>query len=311
LASQFIGVGTTKCVELGCKQFYLALVDSLTGVAKNISALPDVFGERADLIHAEADPTANLYYLVYAPTKLTYAVHTVEDDRPVIVTFNVQTSKFDVTYVDDKIKGLYSTCYWPGNVLYGLGWMSDDTPYTLSAFTITKNDYTVELLVELPGSIVMMPDCSYNPTTGKLYFYSRNVGDLPHTLNIWEVDVMNFALSKTWAVNGSHWSQPYLFQYDVVDGHMYALVADGDYNTWLVLFDPTRVTEPFTKILQLPDLLLESNAISYDEHNQEFVYLSSKGEIVSASKYGIDRKPITGILDHTLKLISYLNSGKP
>jgi len=210
----------------------------------------------------------------------------------------------------NKSKVFFSTCYWPGNVLYGLGWMPQDTPYTLSAFSMTKDDFSVEPLVQLPGSYVMMPDCAYNPATSKLYFYSRNIGEIPHTLNIWEVDVVNFALSKTWVINGSHWAQPYLFQYDVEDGNMYALVADGELNTWLVLFDPIVTTEPFTKIVQLPDQLLESNAISFDEPAQEFVYLSSHGEIVSASKKQVTRKPLTGIPDRSLKKMSYLNSGE-
>jgi len=315
LAGTFLGVG--RCED--CQQFFLASVDDLDGQGQNISALPpNLFGQSTDLIHIEADPRNNVFYLLYAYTPIDITVlpgdpiinilDTKTDYRgpvkPVAVTFNLNASAYVVSSLEDKIKGLYSMCYWPGDVLYGLGWLPGDTPYTLTAFTLSKDDFTVESIVQLPGSYIVMPDCAFNPATNKLYFYSRNVG-VPHTMNIWEVDVEQYIISNMWTINGSLWSHPFLFQYNPTDGKMYALVDDGQLSTWLVQFDPTLKKVPFTKILQLPDQIMDSNAISYDSLEQSFVYIYNT-EIVRVNQNGIYRLPLEGIPNHSLKKISFL-----
>jgi len=191
--------------------------------------------------------------------------------------------------------------------LYGLGWLPGDTPFTLTAFSLAKDDFTIEPITQLPGSYIMMPECAFNPATNKLYFYSRNVGQPPHTMNIWEVDVSKRGLSNMWSINASVWSQPYMFHYNPTDNNMYAIIADGQLSIWLVHFDPSTEKDPIKKIVRLdPDQLAEPYAISYDFADQAFVYLNSIGEIVSVNQASISRIAVTGIPYHALRKISYL-----
>eukprot|EP01124_Arcella_intermedia_P018222 TRINITY_DN25194_c0_g1_i1.p1 TRINITY_DN25194_c0_g1~~TRINITY_DN25194_c0_g1_i1.p1 ORF type:complete len:341 (+),score=39.31 TRINITY_DN25194_c0_g1_i1:27-1049(+) len=317
----FLGYSAFDCVNYGCKHVNIIALDSITGAVTNISTVPpNYLSDRVDLIHSVVDTLHKRYLLLYADSEPYRAaapgpdaplpgapLRAAGESLPVVVAYDLVTTEYAITYLDQTLKGLFSSCYWPGPYLYGLGWLPGENPFTITAFRLTTTDYTIEAIADLPGSYLTFPECTFNANQNKLYYYSRNVGTYPRLLTIWEVDVYYAQVSRTWAVNGTLWHQAFLIQFDPIGDVFYGIVADGQLNSWLVSFDPISLgSDPFTKIAPISDHIFDSTPISYDLNAQEFVFVTLDAVIVRVSIKGeILRKPISGTPAHSIQKISY------
>jgi len=304
LGDTLIGVSSSTCTEFGCNRLYVAEIDRSSGYGRNVTLIPSTIldAQNIDLIHS-ATAQSDLYYIIY--TKVNLNLEVVTNEKTTLISYNTTSTEFNVIGLETKIKVIYSICYSNENVFYGLGWLPTDTIYTLSAFRLDIGDWSVTKIMELPGLYNLIPDCTFNPQTQKLYFYFRNFIDDP-SFKIWEVDINSLTYNE-WNLNISIWSQPYLLEYDPTQSKILALIADAKLNTILAYFNPTNATDPFIIIKGIPDQPLSPQVVTYSPLTGQFIFITH-GDIISLGVTGEDTISLQGLPDYAIKTMSCLSN---